>query len=118
MIGSLLTQRCAIARAVETTSAAGEPVRTVWQRIAENVPCRAWMLSAKEMFEQAQGVTIKARVYLRYGQDVRETDRIENLVGEDGTVLITIGDIEGVNRDPGAKQSHVEIELNTVRTNQ
>lgn len=106
---------CTIRRASREATKSGED-RLTWSDNQTSVECRLWRMSAKERYDQALDELVSHRLYFAYGTDVLQADQIADVVGPDGTTLITLADIEGVNVDPGLQQHHVEVSLIEVKT--
>lgn len=111
----LFDYTCTIRRATKEATKSGED-RHTWSDNQTGVECRLWRMSSKERFDQALDELVSHRLYFAYGTDVLQADQIADVVGPDGTTLITLADIEGVNVDPGGQQHHVEVDLIEVKT--
>lgn len=119
-VETLLNMSCTIGRATVSRKKAGEEFHD-WDNQPSGFPnigvqCRLQVLAGKERFRSAEDVMITHKLFLAYGEDVTERDRITNVLSQEGTTLITRADIEHVNHDPGGMLNHTEIRLREVRT--
>ena len=114
-IASLMESTCTIQSAtIGDDGAGGESI--TWSNLVTGVACTTWQLKADERYEGVGNVVVTHKGVLPFGQTVTEKHRLTNVVGPDGTTIITTADIEGVDHDPGKQQSHVQVALKSVRT--
>ena len=106
MLG-LLTQTCTIRRNTPSgTNAHGRPT-AVWADLATGVACRIEAIYGDEQTGPVQPTDVTHTLYLQYGQDIDEADRVVI----DGTTYETVF----VDADVAGAGHHVEARLKEVR---
>lgn len=122
-IQSLLVHSCTIQRRNAGVNDSGEDDGT-YSDLATGVACRLSQLSERETAGSAAGAAtmgasvagvVTHKMFMEYGQDITEKDRVADVVNQNGTTIMSLGEVEGVNRDPGGMQSHVEVLVREVR---
>ncbi len=106
---SLLKQSATITRnAGGSKDPFGQPSKNPNTTVASGVACLVQMLGATEQIREGQAVVTSHRIFMPYGQDVRETDRV--------TVGSTTYEVKAIDKDTAGQQHHIEVMAKEVRT--
>lgn len=112
-----LPHTCTIRTVTEgTPDSTGQPTTSTSD--TANVQCRLETLTGgAELQQAARAVVASHRLYLAKGATITEDDQIVDVADADGTALLSLADVELVDRVVGGRSvHHIEAYIQEVRT--